>query len=217
MFTLGAIEANTGIFRQYVSVVFTNGLMRPNDFLLFSETVPGFPDVVGMLDCTCLRINRPTGPNQQFFYRGDKGYHFMNWLVVVDAAGYFVHTSCGYTGHNTDATCLRLSHGIGPGQPLLLRQNHKLMADGAFPVGPNILTPVPPRQQPPDVRIEMNRKFSSERVKVEHRIGDLRTYKVVANDSKFRGKRSFLPYVANTVMALVNRRRRIIMSTRIIL
>ena len=40
------------------------------------------------------------------------------------------------------------------------------MADGALPAGPNVVTPVPPRQQPPDVRVEMNRKFSSERVKV---------------------------------------------------
>ena len=92
------IHANTGIFRKSVTVLFTNGLMSPDYLLLFSETVPGFPDVVGMLDCTCLRINRPTGPHQQFFYRSNKGYNFMNWLVVVDVAGYFVHTRCGYAG-----------------------------------------------------------------------------------------------------------------------
>lgn len=178
-------------------------------------SVPGFPDVVGMLDCAVLRISRPSGRIQQFYYRGDKGFHFVNWLVIVDADGYFVHSSCGYAGHLPDATCLRLSHGIGPGLPLPLRDNHKLMADGAFPEAGNIVTPVPPRQQPPQQRQILNRNFTSERVKVEHRIGDLRIYRVVAKDSRFRGKRSFLPHVANTVMALVNRRRKLITSARV--
>jgi hypothetical protein len=122
----------------------------------------------------------------------------------VDAAGYFVHSSCGYAGHLPDATCLRRSHGIGPGETLLLRPNQIIMADGGFPAGGNIMTPVPPRQRPPDERRRINATFSSERVKVEHRIGDLRLYRVVAKDSRFRGSRSFLPHVANTVMALVN-------------
>jgi hypothetical protein len=168
-----------------------------------------------MLDCAVLRINKPKGNVQQFYYRGDKGHHFMNWLVIIDANGYFVHSSCGYAGHLSDGTCLRLSPTIGPGQSLALRPNHKLMADGAFPASANILTPVHARQQPMAVRRQLNRNFSSERVKVEHRINDLRIYKVVARDSRFRGSRSFLPHVAHVVMALVNRRRKFIMTTRI--
>lgn len=34
--------------------------------------IPGFPNVVGMLDCTCIRINRPpTGGLQRLYYRRD--------------------------------------------------------------------------------------------------------------------------------------------------
>ena len=96
----------------------------------------------------------------------------MNWLVIVDAAGYFVHSSCGYAGHLPDATCLRLAHGIRPEKPLALRPNQKLMADGAFPASANSLTPVAPRQQPPDIHGRLNKEFSSQIVHVEHRIGD---------------------------------------------
>ena len=104
---------------------------------------------------------------------------------------------------------------IGQGAPLLFRQDHKLMADSAFPAGQNIITPVHHLQQNPEDRRENNAAFSRERVKVEHSIGDLRVYKIVAKDTRYRGCRRFLPYVANSVMALTNRRRTIILNNRL--
>jgi hypothetical protein len=64
-----------------------------------------FPNVVGFIDGTPIRINTPVGPIQRLYYRRDKHFHFMNWMVIVDNDGYFVHGQAGFTGHLTDSTC----------------------------------------------------------------------------------------------------------------
>ena len=69
--------------------------------------VSGFDMAVGYVDGTPFRISRPTGAIQHLFYRGDKHFHFQNWLLVVDAHGYFVYSQPGFMGHMHDATCYR--------------------------------------------------------------------------------------------------------------
>ena len=46
------------------------------------------------------------GPVQQFYYRGDKKFHLLNWLVITDAEGYIVFSRPGFLGHVHDSTCL---------------------------------------------------------------------------------------------------------------
>lgn len=54
------------------------------------NTFYSFPNAVGMIDGTIHRINRPLGPEQAEFYRGDKRCHFMSTQLVVDADGLIV-------------------------------------------------------------------------------------------------------------------------------
>lgn len=58
-----------------------------------------FPDAVALLDATAIRINRPQGNIQRLYYRGDRGYHFINWQVIVDCNGYFTYGQAGFLGH----------------------------------------------------------------------------------------------------------------------
>ena len=99
-------------------------------------------------------------------------------------------------------------------QALLLAPGQVLMADSAFNANNHVITPIHHRQNVPN-RLANNRNFSRQRVEVEHLIGDLKVYTVVGG--KYRGSRAFLPHVANVVMALTNRRRRLIMTERLAL
>ena len=47
-----------------------------------------------------------TGPVEQFYYRGDKKFHFLNWLVITDVTGEVVLSRPGFLGHCHDNTCL---------------------------------------------------------------------------------------------------------------
>ncbi len=71
-------------------------------------TFPHFPSVVGMLDGSVFRISRPTGRMQRLFYRRDKHFHFLNWILVISAAdGMITFSRCGFPGHIHDAVCYR--------------------------------------------------------------------------------------------------------------
>ena len=54
------------------------------------NTFYNFPIVVGMIDGTIHRINRPSNAEQAEFYRGEKRCHFMSTQFIVDADGLIV-------------------------------------------------------------------------------------------------------------------------------
>ncbi len=66
-----------------------------------------FPSAVGYIDGTPFRISRPKGRIQRLFYRGDKKFHFLNWIMIVDSRGYIVYSKPGFAGHLHDAICYR--------------------------------------------------------------------------------------------------------------
>ncbi len=67
--------------------------------------IEGFPSAVGFIDATPFRISRPVGRIQRLYYRGDKKFHFLNWLLIVDTHGFFVFSQPGFAGHLHDSTC----------------------------------------------------------------------------------------------------------------
>ena len=71
---------------------------------------PDFPNALAIMDGTPFRINRPKGAMQRLFYRGDKHYHMVNWLVAVDSHGTFRYSRPGFPGHLHDATCYRYAY-----------------------------------------------------------------------------------------------------------
>ncbi len=70
-------------------------------------TYPHFPGVVGMLDGSVFRILKPTGWLQRLFYRRDKHFHFVNWILVTDTKGFIVFSRVGFPGRMHDSLCYR--------------------------------------------------------------------------------------------------------------
>lgn len=173
-----------------------------------------FPDVVGLLDATPIRINRPQGNIQRMYYRRDRGFHFMNWQVIVDCHGFFTHGQAGFLGHLLDAESYAMMPNIGHNCPLSLPRNSYLLADSGYPTGYPLLIPFSRRggRRLTANMIMFNEVLSSYRVRVEHRIHDLKIYMCVSG--RFRHRRWRISMVANLVMALTNRRRRIISGIR---
>ena len=69
--------------------------------------VDHWPRVVGIVDGTPFRINKPKGLMQRLFYRKDRHFHFLNWIVIVDVRGFIVYSRPGFLGHLHDSTCFR--------------------------------------------------------------------------------------------------------------
>ena len=113
----------------------------PQRWLQFRESFEAYPDVVGIMDCTPIWINRPTGRLQRFFYRNDRGCHFINWLLIVDAHGYVTFSQTGFRGHLTDSTCY--DYAMVPPTP----PGTYLMADLGFARNNNVMVPARNRQR----------------------------------------------------------------------
>ena len=71
--------------------------------------LPEWPRVVAIVDGTPFRISKPKGNIQHIFYRRDKHFFFLNWIVIVDVRGYIVYSRPGFVGHLHDSTCFRYS------------------------------------------------------------------------------------------------------------
>jgi hypothetical protein len=151
------------------------------------------------------------------YYRRDRGYHFLNFHAVVDNAGFFQFVRGGFQGHATDADSFARLPTIGYQQQMHLPYGTYLLADGGYPTAEPLLVPFRrPRQGRLDhVRYQANIELGRARVRVKHRIGDARVYRSVPGRSgRFRGRRHFVSVVVSVVLALTNRRRRLIRIIR---
>lgn len=75
------------LYVRYKHYISWHGLNQWRDFL---NTLPRFPNAVGVIDGTIHQVRPPSGPRQADFYRGDKKCHFMSSQIVVDADGLIV-------------------------------------------------------------------------------------------------------------------------------
>ncbi|KAJ8911983.1 hypothetical protein NQ315_003265 [Exocentrus adspersus] len=89
--------------------------------------------VVGVIDCTHIRIKKPV--HDQEVYCNRKGYHSIILQAVCDDKKRFIDVCCGEAGSLHDARCLRRSNIHEKCQN---RQfpigNHFLIGDSAYPV-----------------------------------------------------------------------------------
>ena len=177
-----------------------------------------FPNAVGAIDAFSVQISRPTGDTQRLYYRRDRGYHFLNFHVVIDNDGFYQFSRGGYLGHATDAASFERLPSMGYVQQLHLPRNAYLLADGGYPSVNPLVTPFrrPRGGRLDGIRYRANLELGRARIRGEHRIGDARVYRAVPGRSgRYRGRRYFVAVVVNVVLAIVNRRRRLIRNIRL--
>lgn len=66
-------------------------------------------NIVAIIDGTIHRRLRPRF-NQALYYRGDKGMHFIQTLLLVDFEGHILAFATNYPGSNADSSCARNAH-----------------------------------------------------------------------------------------------------------
>jgi hypothetical protein len=108
---------------------------------------------------------------------------------------------------------------MGFRQALVLPQNAYLVADGGYPSVYPLITPFrrPRGRHLGPVQKRINREIGRARIGVEHGIANIHAFRSVPGRSgRFRHRRELVPLVTNVVhvVALANRRRRLIQSIR---
>jgi len=161
-------------------------------------------------DGTSYEIYRPLTEPQRPFYSGHRYYHCMNTQIVIDNEGHIRFLQAGFTGSTHDATSYSLMQPIGPGLTLDIPPNAVLLADRGYPDGGSLLTPVRQGQihllnQRERIRArKFNRLLAKRRVKVEHVIKEVKTFKAVGQI--WRHPRWLMPICVELATMLAERR-----------
>ena len=140
-----------------------------------------------------------------------------NFHVVIDNNGFYQFSRGGCLGHATDAASFERLPSMGYVQQLHLPRNAYLLADGGYSSVNPLVTPFrrPRGGRLDGIRYRANLELGRARIRGEHRIGDARVYRAVPGRSgRYRGHRYFVPVVVN-VLAIVNRRSRLIRNIRL--
>ena len=174
---------------------------------------PEFPNVVGAIDSTPHQIYRPLSEAQRPFYSGHRHYHCMNTQLVIDNDGNIRFVQAGFLGSTHDATSYRLMEPIGPGLNLDIPPNASLLADRAYPDHGSLLTPIRAGQmhllnyRERRRARKFNRALAKRRVKIEHVIKEVKTFKAVSQI--WRHPRWLMPICVELATLLAERRLRL--------
>ena len=167
------------------------------------------PMAVGAIDGTSHRIYRPEIEPQEQYYSGHRCFHCVHTQVVVDVQGRIRHIESGYSGRLNDAQQFRLMQQIGTELPF--PEELLLLGDKIYPNRGSIMTPYTSaqlrRKSPTERRKcrKLNRFVRKYRVRVEHAISEIKTYKSVG--TLWRHPRNLLPQIVFICASLVCRRK----------
>jgi len=174
--------------------------------LHLDELLRETPELAVIVDSFEQRIERPT--DQQVadtYYSGKKKQHTLKVQVAVDEGGGIVDITPSVRGPTNDLELLRTS-----GLPARLGPEVGILGDLAY-VGITAFHPTgaTPRRKPrgkprPPEDRAFNTAFASRRVRVEHVIGQLRSFEALAQ--RDRHHRSLHTARTRAVAGLVNRR-----------
>ncbi len=175
---------------------------RPDLDELLRET----PEVAVIVDTFEQRIERPTDrATADAYYSGKKKQHTLKVQVAVDEGGGIVDIPPSARGPTNDLTLLRTS-----GLPERLGPEIGILGDLAY-VGIRAFHPTgaTPRRKPrsrprPPEDVAFNTAFARRRVRVEHAIGQLRSFEALAQ--RDRHHRRLHTARVRAVAGLVNRR-----------
>jgi len=169
---------------------------------------PEFPNVIGTIDSTPHRIYRPLTEPQRLYYSGHRHYHCMHTQIIIDNEGHIRFLQSGFLGRTHDSQSFRLMGPIGALPP-----NAKFLADKGYFDGGPLLTAVRPNQmralnQRDSRRArKFNRRHRRRRVKVEHVIKEVKTFKAVSQ--LWRHPRWLMPVCVELAVFLAERRLRL--------
>ncbi|CAG2185824.1 HARBI1 [Mytilus edulis] len=101
--------------------------------------IGGFPNVIGAIDGTHIRIQAPTTDEASYVNR--KGYHSINVQAVCDADGKFTNINTSWPGNAHDAHIFRTSQVCTHMERTPNWESGILLGDSGYPCRPFIMTP----------------------------------------------------------------------------
>jgi hypothetical protein len=131
--------------------------------------IAGIPQVLGVIDCTHVRIRRPREDAAAFVNR--KGFHSINVQAVCDARLQFTNIVARWPGCSHDAFIFRqsaLNDLLANG-----RVAGYLLGDAGYPLRPYLLTPF--RSPQTNAERNFNRRLSRTRATIERAFGILKS------------------------------------------
>lgn len=124
----------------------------------------GFPDIIGALDGTHIKISKPQMHAQRYFSR--KHFYSLQLQAVYLHNMLFSHIFTGYPGSVHDSRVLRQSDLWDDGLQLC-NMNYHLLGDGAYPIRRWLLTPFRDNGHLTPQEKTFNTYHSSNRVVIE--------------------------------------------------
>ncbi|XP_018404592.1 PREDICTED: putative nuclease HARBI1 [Cyphomyrmex costatus] len=135
----------------------------------------GIPKVLGAIDCTHIRIKKPTENESDYCNR--KKYFSVNLQAVVDPQMRFINIYCGEPGSLHDARVLRRSplyNTANDNRDMLFPQNTFIIGDSAYPSLSWLVPPFRDNGHLTPQQTEFNTMLSSTRIKIEQAFGYLK-------------------------------------------
>lgn len=135
----------------------------------------GIPHVVGAIDCTHIRIEKPLENGNDYFNR--KKYCSINLQAVVDSHSVFTNVYCGEPGSLHDARVLRrspLSDAAIENEQDLFPNNTFLLGDSAYGYSSWLVPPFRDNGRLTPQQVRFNFLHSSTRMAVERAFGLLK-------------------------------------------
>jgi hypothetical protein len=174
----------------------------------WEDLLRDFPEVVGLIDATEQRIQRPSGAAaQKPYYSGKKKAHTLKTQVQITPDGAITAVSASVPGSVHDLTLLRETETVTP------EGEGALMFDSGYQGVRNdapertLYHPFRAARGHPltDEQKAYNRLLSHYRMRVEHTIGQLKVYEVLSQ--VYRHRREEDNDVFQIIAGLTNRRR----------
>lgn len=178
-----------------------NDLMKTEREFFDQCSIPG---VIGVVDGCHIRI-LCGDLSQQKAYTNRKGYRSMLLQGTCNARKMFTNIMCGYPGSCHDARVFRNSF-LGQvilGNPAqLIPRDKRILADSAYPLTSEVLTPYKGIGNLTRRQKNFNVKHSCGRICIEHTFGLLkgRWRKLLCVDADLE----FIPYIINSCCVLHN-------------
>ncbi|CAC5390406.1 unnamed protein product [Mytilus coruscus] len=147
--------------------------------------IGGFPNVIGAINGTHVRIQAPTTDEASYFNR--KGYHSTNVQPVCDADGKFTNINTSWPGNAHDAHIFRTSQVSTHMERTPNWESGILHGDSGLPCCPFIMTPYPHPANEDQTRF--NRHHARTRCVIERTFWWKRRFHVLHSEIRMKPER----------------------------